>query len=342
MSEPATDLKPFIAKVSGGTPLSAADAGAAFDVIMEGKATASQLGGFLMALAVRGESVEEIAGGARAMRARMHRMSAPEGAIDIVGTGGDGRRTLNISTATALVVAGCGVTVAKHGNRAASSQSGAADVLSALGVDLEADYERVQRAIDAGLGFMIAPRYHSAMRHVMPTRIELGARTVFNLLGPLCNPAEVKLYMLGVPAQRWVEPVARVLGELGAKRAYVVHSGDGCDELTLSAPNTVASLEDGAVTMTTIEAADAGLSAHPFSAIAGGSPAENAEALAALLAGSAGAYRDTVLLNAAASLVVAGRAGDLRHGAAIAAEAIDSGAARQSLDRLIAITNGRD
>ncbi len=342
MSQPATDLKPFIAKVATGTPLSAQDAGAAFDVIMEGQATASQLGGFLMALAVRGESVEEIAGGARAMRARMHRMSAPEGAIDIVGTGGDGRRTLNISTATALVVAGCGVTVAKHGNRAASSQSGAADVLSALGVNLDADYETVQRAIDAGLGFMLAPRYHSAMRHVMPTRIELGARTVFNLLGPLCNPAEVKLYMLGVPAQRWVEPVARVLGELGADRAWVVHSGDGCDELTLSAPNTVAVLESGKVTMISVSAADAGLTDHPFSAIGGGSPAENAQALAALLDGAAGAYRDTVLLNAAASLIVAGKAGDLRQGATIAARAIDSGAARESLARLVAITTGKD
>lgn len=341
MSEQAGDLKPFIAKVSGGASLSAEDAGAAFDVIMSGAATPAQLGGFLMALAVRGETVEEIAGGARAMRAHMHRMSAPQGAIDIVGTGGDGRKTLNISTATALVVAGCGVTVAKHGNRAASSRSGAADVLSALGVDLEADYERVQKAIDAGLGFMIAPRYHSAMRHVMPTRIELGARTVFNLLGPLCNPAEVGLYMLGVPAQPWVEPVARVLGELGAQRAWVVHSGDGCDELTLSAANAVAVLEDGKVTMTSVSAADAALPEHSLAAIAGGTPAENAQALSALLAGEAGAYRDTVLLNAAASLVVAGTAATLPEGARQAADAIDSGKAKAALDRLVAITNGK-
>ena len=341
MSGAEAGLKPYIARVAAGETLSLDDAGAAFDVIMSGQATASQLGGFLMALAMRGESTDEIAGAARAMRAHMHRMQAPEGAIDIVGTGGDGRRTLNISTATALVVAGCGVTVAKHGNRAASSQSGAADVLSALGVDLEADYATVQRAIDAGLGFMIAPRYHSAMRHVMPTRVELGARTVFNLLGPLCNPADVKLYMLGVPAQRWVEPVARVLGELGAERAWVVHSGDGCDELTLSAPNLVAVLENGKVTMTTVSAADAGLPEHPFAAIGGGSPAENAEALAALLDGAAGAYRDTVLFNAAAALIVAGRARELAQGVALAAQAIDSGRARASLDRLVAITTGK-
>jgi len=341
MSETPHGLKPFIAKAATGQPLSAADAAAAFGIIMSGEASPAQMGGFLMALAVRGETVEEIAGAAGAMRARMYRMRAPDGAMDIVGTGGDGRRTLNVSTATAIVVAGCGVSVAKHGNRAASSQSGAADVLSALGVDLDADYPLVQKAIDGGLGFMIAPRYHSAMRHVMPTRIELGTRTVFNLLGPLCNPADVKLYMLGVAAERWVEPIARVLGELGASRAWVVHSGDGCDELTLSAPNKVAVLESGKVTVSHVTAADAGLAAQPFSAIAGGTPQDNAAALSALLAGAPGAYRDTVLLNAAAALIVAGRAAGLKEGAVIAGRAIDSGAARACLDRLVAVTNGK-
>jgi len=341
MNDIPQGLKPFIIKAGAGQALSPEDSDKAFDIIMSGDATPSQIGGLLMALAVRGETVDEIAGGARAMRAKMHRMSAPAGAMDVVGTGGDGMGTLNISTATAVVVAGCGVTVAKHGNRAASSKSGAADVLSMSGVDLDADHATVQRAIDeAGIGFMVAPKYHSAMRHVMPTRVEFGARTMFNLLGPLSNPASVKLYLLGVFAEQWVEPIAKVLGELGADRAWVVHSGDGCDELTLSADNTVAILDDGSVTMTTVTAADAGLPVHPFSSIMGGTPDENAKALAGLLDGEAGAYRDTVLFNAAAALVVARKAEDLYEGAAKAADAIDSGAAKAKLEQLAAITSG--
>ncbi|MBC6439411.1 MAG: anthranilate phosphoribosyltransferase [Rhodospirillales bacterium] len=341
MNDALQGLKPFITKAAARQPLDLAEADEAFNIIMSGEATPSQIGGFLMALAVRGETVDEIAGGAKAMRAKMHRMSAPAGAMDIVGTGGDGMGTLNISTATALVVAGCGVTVAKHGNRAASSKSGAADVLSMSGVDLEADYDVVQRAIDeGGIGFMVAPRYHSAMRHVMPSRVELGARTVFNLLGPLSNPAEVKLYLLGVFAAQWVEPMAEVLGELGAERAWVVHSGDGCDELTLSADNTVAVLDKGSVTMHTVRAADAGLAPQPFETILGGSPEENAKALAGLLAGDPGTYRDTVLFNAAPALIVAGKAADLAEGVAQAAQSIDSGAARDKLARLAAITSG--
>ncbi|MBT7646406.1 MAG: anthranilate phosphoribosyltransferase, partial [Rhodospirillaceae bacterium] len=286
MNDTPQGLKPFIIRASSREPLDAAEADAAFDIIMSGEATPSQIGGFLMALAVRGETVAEITGGARAMRAKMHRMSAPDGAMDIVGTGGDGKGTLNISTTTALVVAGCGVTVAKHGNRAASSKSGAADVLATSGVDLDADYDLVQRAIDEnGIGFMVAPRYHSAMRHVMPTRVELGARTMFNLLGPLSNPASVKRYLLGVFAEDWVEPIARVLGELGAERAWVVHSGDGCDELTVSNDNTVAVLDGGAVTTRTLRAGDAGLESGKFADIMGGTPEENAKALQDLLAG---------------------------------------------------------
>ncbi len=341
MSEASRDLKPFVIHAASGKPLDADEASEAFGIIMSGKATPSQIGGFLMALAMRGETVDEITGGARAMRAKMHAMSAPEGAMDIVGTGGDGKGTLNISTATAIVVAGCGVTVVKHGNRKASSQSGTADVFALSGVDLDADYDVVQRAIDkAGIGFMIAPRYHSAMRHVMPTRVELGARTIFNLLGPLSNPASVKRYLLGVFAAEWVKPVARVLGELGAERAWVVHSGDGCDELTLSAENTVAVLERGKVTMKTLKSGEAGLPHHDFSEILGGSPEHNAKALADLLDGASGAYRDTVLFNAAAALVVAEKADDLEAGAAMAQTSIDSGAAREKLQLLAAITSG--
>ncbi len=341
MTDESQGLKPWIARVARGATLDAEEASRAFDVIMSGEATQAQMGGFLMALAIRGETVAELAGGARSLRSRMIRMSAPDDAMDIVGTGGDGKGTLNISTATALVVAGCGVTVAKHGNRAASSRSGAADVLSALGVDLAADYETVQRAIDdAGIGFMLAPHHHGAMRHVMPTRQELAVRTIFNLLGPLANPACVGLYLMGVAAEEWIEPFAQVLRELGARSAWVVHSADGCDELTLTSDNLVAILDNGTIRATRVSAADAGLEAAPFQAIAGGSPEENAAALRGLLEGEPGAFRDTVLLNAAASLCVAQRASTLSQGVALARASIDSGAARQALERLVAITGG--
>ena len=342
MSDATAGLKPFLAQAGAGRALSAEDADRAFRLIMSGEAGPAQIGGLLMALAARGETVDEIAGAARAMRAKMRAMTAPDGAMDIVGTGGDGKRTLNVSTATALVVAGCGVTVAKHGNRAATSRSGAADVLAALGVDLEADFDTVQRAIDeVGIGFMLATRHHSAMRHVMPARIELGAPTVFNLLGPLSNPARVRHYLLGVFAERWVEPVARVLSGLGARTAWVVHSGDGCDELTLSAPNTVAMLREGRVEIAVVDARDLGLDDAPFEAIRGATPEANAAALRGLLDGRPGAYRDTVLLNAAAALVVAGRAGDLDRGVTRARSSIDGGAAADKLERLVAMTHGR-
>lgn len=334
-------LKPWIARVARGDTLTSADAGRAFDVIMSGDATPSQIGGFLVALAMRGETIAELTGGARSMRSKMHRMSAPEGAMDIVGTGGDGKGTLNISTATALVVAGCDVTVAKHGNRAASSRSGAADVLTALGVDLAADPAIVQRAIDGiGIGFMLAPLYHSAMRHVMPTRLELGHRTIFNLLGPLSNPADVRRYLLGVPAPHWVEPFARVLRELDAEDAWVVHSADGCDELTLTTDNIVAILKDGEVRTLKVTAADAGLEKRDFAEIAGGTPGENAAQLTALLDGRPGAYRDTVLFNAAAALKVAHRASSLAEGVTFARQSIDSGAAKRKLTLLVALTSG--
>ncbi|MBM3582976.1 MAG: anthranilate phosphoribosyltransferase [Alphaproteobacteria bacterium] len=335
-------LKAVLGRLAGGATLDVAAARDAVDIIMSGDATPAQVGGFLMALRVRGETVDEITGAAQTMRAKMRRMTAPAGAIDVVGTGGDATGTLNISTATGLVGAGAGVPVAKHGNRAMSSKSGAADVLAALGVNLEADYDIVQRALDDnGFAFLLAPRHHSAMRHVGGVRVELGTRTVFNLLGPICNPAGVSRLLVGVFSADWVETVARVLGQLGTERAWVVHSSDGCDELTLAGPNTVAVLEGGNVRRTEIGGSDAGLPRHDPAAIKGGSPEDNAAALRALLAGAPGPYRDTVLFNAAAALTLAGKAADLKDGVRLAARSIDEGRAKAKLDRLVAITSGQ-
>jgi anthranilate phosphoribosyltransferase len=335
-------LKGALARLGAGAALDVDEARDAVDIIMSGEATPAQIGGFLMALRVRGETVEEITGAATTMRAKMRRMTAPIAAIDVVGTGGDARGTLNVSTAAALLVAGAGVPVAKHGNRAMSSKSGSADVLAALGVNLDADYDVVQRALDDnGFAFMLAPRHHGAMRHVGGVRVELGTRTMFNLLGPICNPAGVTRLLVGVFSPDWVDTIARVLGRLGAERAWVVHSSDGCDELTLAGANTVAVLDAGQVSHIAVGAADAGLPAHGSGDILGGSAEDNAAALKALLGGAPGAYRDTVLLNAAAALVVAGKVPDLKAGVAAAAASIDNGDARARLDRLIAITQGR-
>ena len=340
MTDDTLDLKPLIAKVAGSQPLDAAEAERAFDIMMSGKATPTQIGGFLMALRVRGETVEEITGAARAMRAKMDRVKAPAGAIDTCGTGGDGVGTLNISTAVALVVAACGVPVAKHGNRAASSKSGAADVLQALGVNLDAEKPQVERTLaEIGTAFLIAPRYHSAMRHVGPSRMELGTRTIFNLLGPLCNPAGVKRQVMGVFSEAWLEPLAQVLGDLGSERAWLVHGDPGLDEISITGPTKVAELKDGKVTSFEITPEDAGLPRHELSSILGGSGEENAEALKALLNGAEGGYRDIVLLGSAAALLVAEKAGDLKEGAAQAAAAIDEGRAREVLQRMVAISN---
>ena len=342
MSQPERGLKALIASVAGGQTLSVAAAEEAFDIMMSGDATPAQVGGLLMALRVRGETVDEITGGALIMRAKMRKMQAPVGAIDVVGTGGDGKGTFNISTASALVVAGCGVPVAKHGNRAMSSRSGAADVLGALGVNLEADYDIVQRAIDEnGMGFMLAPRYHGAMRHVGGVRVELGTRTIFNLLGPISNPAGVKRLLVGVFSRDWIEPVARVLGKLGTERAWVVHGADGCDELTTSGPSYVAALDDGTVRTLQVTPEDAGVPRAAPEAILGGDAQANAHAMNELLDGKPGPLRDVVLLNSAAALIVAGRAADLEAGARTAAQAIDSGRARDKLARLIAISQGQ-
>jgi len=333
-------IRPLLGKVADGQPLTEAEAERAFDIIMSGDATPAQIGAFLMALRVRGETVDEITGAARIMRAKATHIKAPPGAIDVVGTGGDASGTLNISTGAALVVAGCGVPVAKHGNRALSSRAGAADVLTALGVNIDCDMALIERAIaEAGFGFMMAPRHHSATRHVAGPRVELATRTVFNILGPLSNPANVDRLLVGVFARQWVAPMAEVLGKLGAVKAWVVHGSDGLDELTTTGASYVAALEDGKVTSFEVEPVQAGLPQARPEDLKGGDAAFNAEAMTAMLGGARSPYRDIVVYTAAAALIVAGKAADLVAGAKQAADAIDSGAARTVLDRLVEITN---
>jgi anthranilate phosphoribosyltransferase len=332
-----TDLKPFLAKAASREPLTRDQARAAFDILMSGQATPSQIGGFLMALRVRGETVDEIVGAARVMRAKALRIDAPPGAIDTCGTGGDASGTYNISTGAALVVAACGVPVAKHGNRALSSKSGSADVLAALGVNIDADMALVAESLrTVNIGFLMAPRHHSAMRHVGPTRVELGTRTIFNLLGPLSNPANAERQLLGVFHRQWVQPLAEVLGALGSDRAWVVHGSDGLDELTTTGTSYVAELKNGKVTTFEVTPEDAGLPRVTPEALKGGDPDANATAVLDMLGGKPGAYRDIVLLNAAAALIVANKAADLKAGVALAAKAIDTGRARATLDALVA------
>lgn len=335
------DLKAFIAKAADGAPLSADEARAAFGIIMSGEATPAQIGGFLMGLRVRGETVDEIAGAVATMRARMRPVDAPDGAIDIVGTGGDNSGTYNVSTLAAIIAAGAGAHVAKHGNRSLSSKSGAADALAELGVDIEADSQTIARCIaGARLGFMLAPMHHAAMRHVGPARLELGTRTIFNLLGPLSNPAGVTRQVVGVFAPQWVEPLAHVLKRLGSEHVWVVH-GDGLDELTTTGATQVAELRDGAVRAFTLTPEDAGLPRADPAELKGGDPAENAAALRAVLDGAQNAYRDIACLNAGAGLVVAGLAGDIGDGVAKARAALDDGRARGVLDRVAALSRGR-
>jgi anthranilate phosphoribosyltransferase len=336
-----SDLKPLIAAVAAGRALDEGEAEQAFDILMSGDATPAQIGGFLMALRVRGETVAEIVGAVRAMRGKMLRIEAPPGAIDTCGTGGDGAGTLNISTGAAIVTAAAGVPVAKHGNRAASSRTGAADVLAALGVNVEADMALVKEALwRANLCFMLAPRHHSAMRHVGPARVELGTRTIFNLMGPLSNPAGARRQLVGVFAREWIAPLAEVLGRLGAERAWVVHGADGLDEITTTGPTHVAELKDGKVASFEVTPEMAGLPRASPPALKGADAETNATAITELLAGRPGPYRDIVLLNSAAALVVAGKAADLKAGAALAAQAIDSGRAKHVLAELAAISNG--
>ncbi len=327
-------LKPLIATAVERS-LTAEEAERAFAILFEGDATPSQVGGFLMTLRTRGESVEEIAAAAGQMRARCHRVRAPEGAMDIVGTGGDGKGTLNISTATAFVVAGAGVPVAKHGNRNLSSRSGAADALTQLGINVMVGPAVVERALEeAGIGFMMAPMHHPAMKHVMPSRAELGTRTIFNVLGPLTNPAGVTRQLTGAYAPHLLRPMAETLGRLGSERAWLVHGSDGTDELSIAGLSQVVELRGGQVSEREVHPEEAGLPVHPFEAILGGSPEDNARAFRAVMDGAPGAYRDAVLLNAAAALVVAERAGSLLEGVERALESLDSGAARLRVERL--------
>ena len=333
-------LKTHIAKVAAGTALSFEEAREAFDIIMSGDATPGQIGGFLMALRVRGETVSEISGAVATMRAKMLRVEAPAGAIDIVGTGGDNSHSVNISTGSAFVIAAAGVPVAKHGNRGLSSLTGAADVLTALGVKIDIAPEAIGRCIhEAGVGFMFAPAHHPAMKHVGPTRVELGTRTIFNLLGPLSNPAGVVRQMVGVFLPEWIMPVAETLKALGTEHAWVVH-GDGYDEITTTGETQVAELIGGEIRSFTLTPEEVGLKRHTKDELRGGDAAYNAKALRDMLGGAAGAYRDTVLMNAGAGLVIAGKATTLGDGIALAAQAIDSGRALQVLDRLVEISNG--
>lgn len=333
-------FKELIAKAASGQALSEAEASDAFGQMMTGNATPAQIAGLLMALRVRGETVEEITAGARSLRERMARIEAPAGAIDTCGTGGDGAGTYNISTAAAIVVAGAGVPVAKHGNRGLSSKSGSAEVLMQLGVNIDAEFPLVEQAIrEAGIGFMMAPRHHGAMRHVAGPRVELGTRTIFNLLGPLANPAGVERQLMGVFAAQWVEPLAEVLGRLGSRFAWVVHGIDGLDELTTTGPTLVAEWNGGRVRRFEVTPEDAGLPRATLADLKGDDPAHNAEAIRGVLAGMKGPLRDAVVLGAAGALLVAGRVGDLREGAGLAAHSIYSGAAHAALERLVHITN---
>ncbi len=332
-------MKPLIYAATEG-PLSRAQAEAAFEELFEGRATPAQIGALLAAMRARGESVSEYSAAAAVMRAKCAKVSAPEGAMDIVGTGGDGMGTLNISTATAFVVAGAGVTVAKHGNRNLSSKSGAADALTEMGVNVMVDAGIAERAInEVGIGFMMAPMHHPAMKHVMPVRQEMGCKTIFNILGPLTNPAGVKRQLTGAFAADLIFPMAETLQALGSEKAWLVHGADGMDEISITGPTSVAALEDGKIRAREIHPEDAGLPVHKLATILGGEPAENAAAFRALLDGEASAFRDAVLLNSAAALVVADKAGDLKEGVGLAAGSIDSGAAKAKIEALAKLTS---
>src|SRR5271154_2623728 len=334
------DFKGLIGKVATGAALTREESAGAFEQMMAGEATPSQMGALLMALRVRGETVDEITGAVTTMRAKMLMVKAPPDAIDVVGTGGDASGSYNISTCAAFIVAGVGVPVAKHGNRALSSRCGAADVLTALGIKIDIGPEMIGACIrKAGIGFMFAPAHHPAMKHVGPTRVELGTRTIFNLLGPLPTPPGVKRQMVGVFSRQWVEPLAHVLRNLGSDRAYVVHGSDGLDEITTAGPTAVAALENGAVRCFEIAPEDVGLPRTKPEALRGGDADTNAEALKAVLEGIKGPYRDVAVLNAAAALVVAAKARDLADGVALAQRSIDSGEAEASLGRLIPVSN---
>ena len=335
------DFKSLIGKVATGAALTRDEAASAFDSMMSGEATPSQMGGLLMALRVRGETVEEITGAVSAMRAKMLRVSAPADAVDVVGTGGDGSGSVNVSTCASFIVAGCGVPVAKHGNRALSSRSGAADVLAALGVRIDITPDQVGHCVrETGIGFMFAPSHHPAMKNVGPTRVELATRTIFNLLGPLSNPAGVTRQMVGVFSRQWVLPLAQVLKNLGADHVWVVHGSDGLDEITLTGPTFVAELHKGNIRSFEVTPEDAGLMRAHGDTLKGGDAEANAISLRAVLDGKPSAFRDVALLNAAAALIVAGKASDLKDGVAMGTQSLDSGAALGKLKHLVTVSNG--
>ena len=333
------DLKQHLAKVANGESLNAEEARDAFSIIMSGEATLAQIGGFLMALRVRGETVPEIVGAVGVMREKMLRVEVPANAVDIVGTGGDGMKTYNISTLASLIVAGAGVPVAKHGNRALSSKAGTADALSALGVKLDIGPQTIAACIrEAGIGFMFAQLHHSAMRHVGPARVELGTRTIFNILGPLANPGSVKRQLVGVFSPHWLHPIAETLRELGSESVWVVH-GSGLDEITTTGTTDIVALEDGKIRAFKLTPSDFGVEGATIDDLRGGDGEVNARALRAVLDGEKNAYRDIALANAAASLVVAGVAGDIKTGMTLAIESLESGATAGALDKLIAVSN---
>ncbi|MCA3556148.1 anthranilate phosphoribosyltransferase [Aestuariivirga sp.] len=335
------ELKPLIAKVAAGTPLTRAEAREAFGVMMSGDATPAQIGGFLMALRVRGETVDEITGAVEIMRERMLPVEAPSDAIDIVGTGGDASGSYNISTCAAFVAAGAGLKVAKHGNRALSSRSGAADVLMALGVRIDVPPEKISECVaEAGLGFMFAPAHHSSMKFVGPSRVELGTRTIFNLLGPLSNPARAKRQVTGVFSRQWVEPLAQVLRNLGCEACWICHGEGGMDEIVPTGTTWISELRDGRIASFTLTPEEAGLKRSSFGQLKGGDALHNADALRHVLAGKPSAFRDAAVMTAAAALVVASREPGLKQAVAAAQKAIDSGAAEAALARLIKVSNG--
>ena len=334
------DIKAALNKIASRQDLTGEEMRSVMTSIMQGEATPSQIGAFLMGLRVKGETVGEIAAAVSILREKMVTVEAPEDSIDIVGTGGDGAETLNISTATAIVVAASGVPVAKHGNRALSSKSGAADVLTALGVKIDLTPEQITRCIrEAGIGLMFAPAHHPALKHVGPSRVEIGTRTMFNLLGPQSNPASARRYLLGVYSRQWVEPVAAALLANRALSAWVVHGDGGIDEISTTGPTLVASIKGGNLTSFEITPEDAGVARATLADLKGADPAYNAGRLRALLDGTRDAYRDVVLMNAAAAFIVAGRADTLKLGADLAAQEIDSGRARQTLDKLVKVSN---
>lgn len=338
-NDPNNIMKPLLAQLAEGGALSEEQAEAAFRCILAGEASQGQIGAFLMGLRQRGETISDITAGARVLREQLVAVPTEADVIDTCGTGGDGSGSYNISTAVAFVVAACGVPVAKHGNRALSSKSGSSQVLEALGLALELTPEQIGQCLDtAGMGFMFAPHHHAAMRHVGAVRQEMGIRTIFNLLGPLANPARAKRQLLGVFDEKWVVPLAETLRNLGSVRAWIVHGSDGMDELTTTGPSQIAELKDGHIQTFTLDAQDYGLTRARADELAGGTPEENAEAMRQLFAGAHGAYRDIVLLNSAAALVVADHAQDIAEGLQQADQALSSGAAAKVLDQLAALT----